>query len=139
MEPYTRTIYYYETDRMSIVHNSNYLRLFEEARLDHLKKCGVDYLEIEGAGILIPQVEAYVKYIKPLQYGCSVRIRVKLTGFNGIIMKYEYSLFNGNDIDPSATGTTSHCFLDEKKRLPLSIKKRMPDVYEKMKTALFAQ
>ncbi len=39
MEPYTRTIYYYETDRMSIVHNSNYLRLFEEvASAKHKEK-----------------------------------------------------------------------------------------------------
>ena len=34
--PYTRRVFYYETDKMAIVHNSNYLRIFEEARLDYM-------------------------------------------------------------------------------------------------------
>ena len=35
---YEHTINYYETDRMGIVHHSNYIRFFEEARIDYLKK-----------------------------------------------------------------------------------------------------
>ena len=31
---YDRSINYYETDQMGIVHHSNYIRYFEEARLD---------------------------------------------------------------------------------------------------------
>ena len=33
---YEHTINYYETDRMGIVHHSNYIRFFEEARIDYL-------------------------------------------------------------------------------------------------------
>ena len=32
-KPYIRKVNYYETDRMSIVHHSNYIRYFEEARI----------------------------------------------------------------------------------------------------------
>ena len=35
---YERRINYYETDKMGIVHHSNYIRFFEEARLDMMKK-----------------------------------------------------------------------------------------------------
>lgn len=35
---YYRQLNYYETDQMGIVHHSNYIRLFEEARLDMMKR-----------------------------------------------------------------------------------------------------
>ena len=34
---YERTINYYETDKMGVVHHSNYIRFFEEARCQFLK------------------------------------------------------------------------------------------------------
>ena len=36
--PYTRKVAYYETDQMGIVHHSNYIRWFEEARIDFLSQ-----------------------------------------------------------------------------------------------------
>ena len=32
IEPYERTAHYYETDRMGIIHHSNYIRWFEETK-----------------------------------------------------------------------------------------------------------
>ena len=60
---YGRKIQYYETDRMGIVHHSNYIRWMEEARIDALAQIGIPYDKIEAAGILIPVLEAspYVK------------------------------------------------------------------------------
>ena len=36
MVPYDHKVQYYETDGMGIVHHSNYIRWFEEARVDLL-------------------------------------------------------------------------------------------------------
>lgn len=33
---YVRKPFYYETDKMGIIHHSNYIRWFEEARVDAL-------------------------------------------------------------------------------------------------------
>ena len=41
--PYRRLVQYYETDRMGIVHHSNYIRWFEEARTDFLRNNGIVY------------------------------------------------------------------------------------------------
>ena len=46
IKPYDRSVYYYETDRMQIVHHSNYIRWIEEARLDWMKQIGWDYKSI---------------------------------------------------------------------------------------------
>ena len=56
MESYCHKVHYYETDKMAIVHNANYLRIFEEARLYYMEQIGVPYPEIEEAGILIPHI-----------------------------------------------------------------------------------
>ena len=38
---YTHRVQYYETDQMGIVHHSNYIRWFEEARIDWMRDCGI--------------------------------------------------------------------------------------------------
>jgi acyl-CoA thioester hydrolase len=119
---------------MAIVHNSNYLRIFEEARLFFMEKIGTPYTDIEDAGILIPQVDAYVRYHQTLQYGDVLCVDVKLTDFNGARMKYEYQIHRGADDVLIAEGFTSHCFIDEEARMPLNLKKRMPKAYDVLAT-----
>lgn len=127
MERYERPVYYYETDKMAIVHNANYLRIFEEARLDFMIKAGIPYPQIEEAGILIPQVEAHVRYHQTLKYGDIFCVQVLLTQFNGVRMTYQYEIRRKEDEVLIAEGQTSHCFVDEGNRLPLNLKKRMPE------------
>ena len=40
MKDYIHKVQYYETDKMAIVHHSNYIRWFEEARVDWLTQIG---------------------------------------------------------------------------------------------------
>ena len=66
---YTHKVHYYETDRMAIVHHSNYIRWFEEARLHQLEQWGMDYSSMEEQGILIPVVDVSCKYHHSVRYG----------------------------------------------------------------------
>lgn len=43
MFTFERKANYYETDQMGIVHHSNYIRWFEEARLEMLCAMGLPY------------------------------------------------------------------------------------------------
>ena len=38
---YDRVVKYYETDRMGVVHHSNYIRWFEEARVEFMRDIGL--------------------------------------------------------------------------------------------------
>ena len=136
MEKYCRQVFYYETDKMAIVHNANYLRIFEEARLYFMNQIGVSYPKIEEAGILIPQVDAYVRYHQTLKYGDEFYVEVRLVEFNGARMKYQYEIHRASDDELTASGFTSHCFVDEEKRLPKNLKKLLPEAFEKMKAAI---
>ena len=47
-EGYQRKVQYYETDQMGIVHHSNYIRWFEEARIDLMEQMGLGYEKMES-------------------------------------------------------------------------------------------
>ena len=51
---YERRINYYETDKMGIVHHSNYIRFLEEARCYMLDEMGIPYSYLEEQKIMIP-------------------------------------------------------------------------------------
>lgn len=129
---YIRRAAYYETDRMGIVHHSNHIRYFEEARIDFMHKIGCDVLDLEGQGVLIPNVDAYARYLKPVRFYDDVYIEVKLVVFNGSRMEYDYTMrFCDND-EIASTGHTTHCFVNSDFK-PISIKRAFPDFYQRLK------
>ena len=54
MKLYQHKVQYYETDKMGIVHHSNYIRWMEEARIDFLSQIGWDYKKLEESGVISP-------------------------------------------------------------------------------------
>lgn len=130
---YIRKANYYETDRMGIVHHSNHIRYFEEARINYMNKIGCDVMTLENEGVIIPNVDAYAKYITPIRFSDEVYVEVKLVKFNGAIMKYEYTIKFCKDDSIAATGFTTHCFVGTDFK-PMSIKKKYLDFYEKLKS-----
>ena len=40
---YRHKVQYYETDQMRVVHHSNYIRWFEEARVNLMEQMGMGY------------------------------------------------------------------------------------------------
>ena len=67
---YKSKVSYYETDCMNIVHHSNYIRYFEDARIQYMHDIGCDVAEMQSKGLYIPNVDAYARYKKPLKFGC---------------------------------------------------------------------
>lgn len=65
---------YYETDRMGIVHHSNYIRYFECGRSDMMAKAGLPIEKIEEAGVVLPVVSVQCRYKFPAKMGDRLRI-----------------------------------------------------------------
>jgi acyl-CoA thioester hydrolase len=128
---YIRKINYYETDNMGIVHHSNYIRYFEEARIDALDKVGLAYDYVESLGILIPVLGCECKYIKSASFGMTISIDTKITAFNGIRMEMSYTVKASGTDELLATGSTQHCFLNKDFK-PIRLKKEFPDIYNKL-------
>ena len=67
--PYEHKVHYYETDQMGIAHHSNYIRWFEEARVDFMEQGGFSYKELESRGIISPVLEVNAKYKSMCYFG----------------------------------------------------------------------
>lgn len=127
--PYVRGAFYYETDKMGIVHHSNYIRWFEEARLDYMKKTGLDYAEMETHDILMPVTGVSAKFLSPVRYGDTVEIFAHFTRFNGVRADFTYEVYNAGVL--AATGESGHCFVDVHTMAPLSLRSSLPEFYQK--------
>lgn len=84
MKIYEHKAQYYETDQMGIIHHSNYIRWFEEARIDMLKQLGISYADVEEKGIVIPVVGVSCNYHEVTRFGEVLVVEVRLTKFNGV-------------------------------------------------------
>ena len=129
LTPCTHRVAYYETDQMGIVHHSNYIRWFEEARDEVVREYGIDYRQIEALGILMPVVNVACDYKSAAKYGDKVSVYALPRYFNGIRLRYEYEV-RGEDGSLIVTGRSEHCFIDAQSRKPLNLKKRMPQYCE---------
>lgn len=131
--PYSRRANYYETDQMAIVHHTNYLRYFEEARLDLMRQLDCSAADLEKIGIIIPNVDAYAKYLKLLHFEDEFTVVVKPVQFSGVKMRFEYEVVKDGEV--YCTGYTTHCFVNRDMK-PVALQRSFPEVYEKVK-ALF--
>lgn len=125
IKKYQHKAQYYETDQMGIIHHSNYVRWFEEARIDYLDQAGLPYRELEENHVGIPVLSVSCQYKNMTRFGDTVEIEVKPVKYNGIKMVIEYRITEKESGQIRCTGETSHCFLSDQGEL-VSIKKSHP-------------
>lgn len=127
MKPYEHKVQYYETDKMGIVHHSNYIRWMEEARIDFLSQCGWDYKTMEDNGIVSPVTGVESKYKGNTVFGDVISIEVSVEEFKGIRLKLRYVMRKGDVVVNEAS--SEHCFLDADGKI-VNIKKVQPKLYD---------
>jgi acyl-CoA thioester hydrolase len=128
MEAYKRKVHYYETDQMGIVHHSNYIRWFEEARIDFLEKIGLEMSVIEERGVQIPVLSVASNYRQMTRFGEEFEVRMTVEKYNGIKMSISYEVVGTKDNVIKNTGTSEHCFIDMTGKI-ISLKKSHPDMH----------
>ncbi len=119
-------VQYYETDRMGVVHHSNYIRWMEEARTEVMRQRGVDYARIEATGVLMPVVSVSCDYKHPARFGDVAEITVRILRFTGVRLEFSYRICPQGSELLLAEGRSVHCFIDEETRKPLNLIKRLP-------------
>lgn len=127
MKLYEHKVQYYETDKMGIVHHSNYIRWMEEARIDFLDQIGWNYKVMEDNGIISPVTAVESKYKYNTVFGDVITVEVGVEEFKGIRLKLSYVMKKGDVVVNEAT--SEHCFLDAEGKV-LNIKKVKPELYE---------
>ena len=127
---YTHRVQYYETDQMGIVHHSNYIRWFEEARIDWMRRCGLSYREMEEKGIIVPVLEVGAVYRNMVHFDDIVEVAVKVKKYNGIVLDFSYEVYDMESGRLCTTGKSRHCFLNKEAK-PVSLKKEDPVLHQR--------
>jgi len=113
------TVEFFDVDSMQVVWHGNYLKYMERARCALLDKIGYNYRQMIASGYTWPVVDVRLKYIRPLVFGQSVRIRATMIDYeNRIKIGYviydplgEGKIFEGHSVQMAVdTRTGESCF-----------------------------
>lgn len=126
-----RKINYYETDKMGIVHHSNYIRFLEEARCKFLEDHDMPFDQLEKLGVTVPVLSVECEYKYHVTYGDTILIYVYLEEYTGVKMTISYKIVNKENGNLVLTGKTKHCFTNISLR-PTSLKKHSVEYHEKL-------
>lgn len=128
-------VQYYETDQMGVVHHSNYIRWYEEARTKLFEDIGLGYRGLEESGIISPVVGLTAKYKTMAKYCDTVVIRAKIVKYTGVRFDIEYTIYDKKTQEVRCTGTSEHCFISPDGKI-LSLRKSYPEIHAKMQQRL---
>lgn len=132
---YERTINYYETDKMGVVHHSNYIRYMEEARCAWMNNMGLPFSKLEENGITIPVLAANCEYKYHVTFGDTIIIKLITTEYTGVRMTVKYEIINKKTGQIVLLGETKHCFTNKELK-PINLKKYNKNFSEKFEGLL---
>jgi acyl-CoA thioester hydrolase len=117
-------VLYVDTDQMGVVNNVHYLRWFEIGRAEWIRARGLTYRDLEARGLMLPVVDAYVRYRHPARYDDLVEIHAGPTQASAASITFGYALYRQGDGRLLAEGTTRHASMDRAgrvQRFPLEV------------------
>jgi len=91
---YRFRVLYPDTDKMGIVHHSNYVKYYEAARWELFRSLGISYHSIEESGYMLPVIAMNFRFIKTARYDDLLIVRTRLTAIRGARMWFTYKLYN---------------------------------------------
>lgn len=118
---------YYETDKMGVVHHSNYIRYFETARTIAMKKAGIPYNEMENQGIVMPIVAVSCEYKRPALFGDVLRVTTILEKLPTVKIHFTYEVHNDKGV-LLATGATVLAFAHKETMRPTRAPQNLLDI-----------
>ncbi|MBO6243326.1 MAG: acyl-CoA thioesterase [Clostridia bacterium] len=127
---YKRPINYYETDKMGIVHHSNYIRFLEEARGYYFDELNMPFVEYEKNNVTIPVLGVNCTYKHHVTYGDTLLIKVFIKKYNGVRLTVSYDVRDEKTNETVIIAETKHCFTNIDLK-PINLKKYIPEFHEK--------
>ena len=119
---------YAETDKMGIVHHSNFLVWFELGRSEFCRARGFSYKEMEEKdNALMVVAEAYCRYKSPAFYEDVLTLRTKVAEVRSRSIRFIYEIYRPSDQTLLAEAETLHLVTDENKKV-----RSLPQSYKEM-------
>lgn len=75
---------------MGYVYYGNYAAYYEVARVEALRHLGMNYRDLEEAGIMMPVLENHSYYHQPVRYDDLLDVQVSLAEMPSVRITFEY-------------------------------------------------
>ena len=119
---------YNETDRMTVVHHTNYLVWFEIGRTELMRALGTTYRDLEEQQLYMPVLEAYCRFQRPARYDDLVRVETRCERLKRAQLRFHYRVVRRDDGELLAEGWTAHVPTDAAgvpRRLPQEVVQKL--------------
>lgn len=132
---FERKINYYETDKMGVVHHSNYIRFLEEARCYWMNQIEMPFSLLEENGITIPVLGVNCTYKYHVTFDDTILIKTFVKEYTGVRMTVGYNVTDKKKGRTVLTGETKHCFTDKNLK-PINLKKYKKEFSDKFESIM---
>lgn len=105
-----RRVRFYDTDEMGVAHHANYLRWFENGRVEFLRAIGITLGDMIGDGILFPIVEISAKYFHPAKFDDEIEIETTAVALTRAKMEFAYKVRRLSDGEILVEGFSRNVF-----------------------------
>ena len=119
-------VHFYETDAMTVVHHANYLRFFEEARVQWLDDHDQPYTKYVEQDIHFATTNVDVHYHRSARFDDRLRITTWCQWARGASLQMAYLVKNGDEL--VASGTSEHAAVTTEgrvRRIPREARERL--------------
>lgn len=101
---------------MGVLYYAEYLHLFERARGEYIRNCGMSYAEVEKKGIILPVREAQCRYRSPAHYDDLLLVRTGISEWARASLRFVYEIWSEDKARLLATGMTQHALVNKEGR-----------------------
>ena len=92
--------------------------------------------ELEAMGVVIPVIAARGNFKIFLRFDDPFAVEMRMTFYNGVRMTVAYEVRNTDTGELCYDGETEHCFVSNPDYKPLALKKKFPQLHEKLMAVL---
>ena len=104
---------------MGVVYHTHVLDWFEAARTEALREAGLPYRELEANGIIMPVVEATLRYHASVLYDDLIEIEAVFAEAPRVRVPIDYAVRRSGEDDVLISGRVTLCFVDPERGRPV--------------------
>lgn len=116
---YRHRVRYRECDPMGVVYHAHVLDWFEAARTEALREAGLPYRQLEESGVIMPVVEATVRYHQSAKYDDLLEIEAIFPEPPRVRVPVDYAVRRSGEDAVLMSGRVTLCFVDVERGRPV--------------------
>lgn len=121
---------------MGVVYHTHFLDYFEAARTEALRAQGLTYRRLEERGVMMPVVEANVRYRRPARYDDLLLVETRFEPERPLVrLPTRYRVRREGEEPVLVEGAVTLCFMDAARRRPVRAPETMRQLFAEPETA----